>query len=112
MQNTARNTGATMDTAVRKPVVTKRPWRTEGEPFDPSKVSTSMSVTAARMVLDERARYDDLLDSVNWAEYALVTGEHDCGFGCKVYRNKRTGALRIDHHGVYGCPRGGERINL
>lgn len=31
--------------AIRRPQVAKRPWRTEGEPFDPAKVAGAPSTT-------------------------------------------------------------------
>lgn len=59
MNNTARKTGASMERAIRKPQVAKRPFsRIEGEPFDANKVSTRLSAVVARNVLDEKARID------------------------------------------------------
>lgn len=59
INNTARKTNATLPTAIRKTVVAKRPFsRIEGEPFDPSRVSTRLSAGVARDLLAETARVD------------------------------------------------------
>ena len=81
---------------------------------------------AAPIVLDEGARirrpvvakqpFSRLEDGLEhpverkrvlWTEVALS----DCEFGCKVYEDQR-GRLEVQHHGVYGCPRGGERVQI
>ncbi len=58
MENTAKQTGAVLPSAIRKKRVVKHEPRLEGEPFDPAKVSTSLSVIVARNVRDEAARVD------------------------------------------------------
>jgi hypothetical protein len=103
IRNTARKTGALHPTAIHRPTVGKRPFsRLMGEPFDPSKVSTTMSVVVAKNVRDEAARIERLLDTGNWREVALS----DCKYGCKIYRHAVTGEERVEHNSVYGCPEG------
>ena len=82
------------------------------------------ALIAAPIVLDEgrrirrpivsRAPFSRLTDGeehpvqrgrVLWTEVALS----DCEYGCKVYEDQR-GRREVQHHGVYGCPRGGERV--
>ncbi len=120
MNNTARTTAATMPTAIRKTRTTKHTPRLVGEPFDPAKVSTRLSVVVARNVRDEAARVDRKMGRLQpvpmqqvpvnvplsslglghtWSEAALS----DCDYGCKVYEHDLTGERVVAHHAAYGC---------
>lgn len=119
MHSTASKTSATHTSTYRRPTVARRPMNTKGEPFDPTRVSTSLSVVSARIVKGESARTERLLNpqlqpreiGIHTSLWDLGLGhtwsegriDNRCGYGCKVYTHDLTGEEVLAHNSAYGC---------